>query len=137
LTLSEWLTVNEAAECLGLSPSGFRVIAATEGIEIRRRGRQPGVVRADVDAYIERARIRPGQIRDGRTDNQAHERFARSLSEDVPGLAELALLRERLGWTDQNVADALGLYLSAVSRRRLNGFHVREIQVMQRLAQDL
>jgi excisionase family DNA binding protein len=55
--VGEWLTVDQAAGELGLSPSGFRGLAKTEGLEIRRRGGRPGVRRSDVDAYVERARI--------------------------------------------------------------------------------
>jgi excisionase family DNA binding protein len=62
----EWLTVDQAAAELGLSPSGFRGLAEAEHLTIRRRGNQPGVARADVDAYLERARIHPGGITAGR-----------------------------------------------------------------------
>jgi hypothetical protein len=55
--VGEWLTVDQAAAEIGLSPSGFRGLARAEGLEVRRRGRRPGVRRADLTAYVERARI--------------------------------------------------------------------------------
>jgi len=48
---------------LGLSPSGFRLLARREGITIVRRGRQPGVLVADVVRYREAARVRPASTR--------------------------------------------------------------------------
>jgi hypothetical protein len=65
----EWLTVEQAETHLGLSPSGLRGLAKTEGLDMRRRGNRPGVRRTDVDAYVERARIRPGEITGGRNLN--------------------------------------------------------------------
>jgi hypothetical protein len=41
--LPEWVTVGQAPAGLGVSASWFRGLAKAEGIEIRRRGRQPGV----------------------------------------------------------------------------------------------
>lgn len=59
----KWVTVPEAAAMLGLSPSGFRLLARREGITIVRRGRQPGVLVADVVRYREAARVRPASTR--------------------------------------------------------------------------
>ena len=55
----EWITVADAARWLSMSRAGFRVLAHREGVEVRQRGRLPGVRRADLDAFVERSRIRP------------------------------------------------------------------------------
>jgi hypothetical protein len=63
--VGEWVTVDRAAAELGLSPSGFRGLARAEGLKVRRRGTRPGVRRADVNAYVERARLlgaRPASV---------------------------------------------------------------------------
>jgi len=136
----EWLTVDQAAAELGLSPSGFRGLAKTEHLTIRRRGRQPGVWRADLDAYLERARIQPGQMtalsRDHRRSARfgAHEPYARTIDAHVPGLGEANVLRDELGWTDADIADLLGIHYSNVSRRRINGFSAEQVTKMRQLA---
>jgi hypothetical protein len=55
--LGEWLTIQQAADRLGLSPSGFRGLAKTRRITINRRGSRPGVQSTDIDAVLQRARI--------------------------------------------------------------------------------
>jgi hypothetical protein len=55
----EWLTIQQAARQLGISASGFRNIAKTDGITVERRGQRPGVRATEINAYIQRARIRP------------------------------------------------------------------------------
>ncbi len=89
----EWLTVDQAAAYLGLSASGFRAIGTTEGLEVRRRGNRPVVRRSDLDAYLERARIRPGKVIIG---DQLHGRTShhftvsrRKQRPDLPGVAEV------------------------------------------------
>ena len=54
---TEWVTVAEAARRLSLSPSGFRGLAKSEGIEVRRRSQKPGVNWTDVESFIARSRI--------------------------------------------------------------------------------
>jgi hypothetical protein len=58
-TPGEWLTIQQAADRLGLSPSGFRGLAKTRKIPINRRGNRPGVQSTDIDAFVPRARITP------------------------------------------------------------------------------
>ncbi len=132
----EWLTVGQAAAYLGLSASGFRAIGTTEGLEVRRRGNRPGVRRADLDAYLERARIQPGQVVVG---NQLHGRTShlfpasyRTQRADLPGVAEVDHLHE-LGWTDTAIAQALGLHIANVSRRRTTGFSPKQVRELRRL----
>jgi excisionase family DNA binding protein len=138
----EWLTVDQAAAELGLSPSGFRGLAEAEHLTIRRRGNQPGVARADVDAYLERARIHPGGITAGRrarefvagrkgSDFAAYEPYAKKPAVDVLGLVEATVLRDELGWTDADIGEVLGLHFSSVSRRRVSGFRSDHIKAMR------
>ena len=137
-SVGEWLTIDQAAAHLGLSPSGFRGLAITEGLEVRRRGRSPGVRRADLDAYLERARIRPGQVSAPSGDRRrsarfsAHEPFARHIDDDVDGRAEVTILRDVLGWTDIDIGSLLGIHYSNVSRRRVNGFRADQVEQMRR-----
>jgi hypothetical protein len=137
----EWLTVEQAAARLGLSPSGFRGLAETEGFEVRRRGNRPGVRQVDVDAYLERARIQPGAVAGGRRAGpsyfRAHEPYARGIDAEVPGLAEVNRLRDELGWSDAIIANALGIHFSNVSRRRVNGFQPVQIALMRRLIAEM
>lgn len=58
-----WVTVGEAARRLGMSVSWFKEWADGEGIEVRRRGRGPGVNWSSVEAAVARSRI----IRVGRS----------------------------------------------------------------------
>jgi hypothetical protein len=53
----EWVTMVEAARRLGMCREWFRKVAKEEGLEVMRRGGRPGVNWADVERYIERARI--------------------------------------------------------------------------------
>jgi hypothetical protein len=53
-------------------------------------GVEPGGLRADLDAYLDRARLRPGAVRGVRTSKghyETHERYARSVDGNVLGLA--------------------------------------------------
>jgi hypothetical protein len=132
----EWLTIDQAAAYVGLSASGFHGLADGEDIEVRRRGRRPGVLKADLDAYLQRARIRPGTVRGVSTSKgryEAHERYARSVDGYVPGLDEVDRLHE-LGWNNTTIAQALGIHFSNVSRRRVNGFNVAQVTELRRLS---
>ena len=51
------MTVREAAARLGMSPSWFREVAKAEGLEVRRRSRQPGVNWATVEIFIARSKV--------------------------------------------------------------------------------
>jgi hypothetical protein len=51
------VTVRQAAARLGMSPSWLRSVAAAAGIDIRRRGRHPGVHAADLEAFLRHCRI--------------------------------------------------------------------------------
>jgi hypothetical protein len=132
----EWLTVDQAAAYIGLSAAGFRRLATVEDLEVRRRGRRPGVLRADLDAYLHRARVQPGTVRGASISKeryQALEPFARDVAGYVPGLAAVDRLHQ-LGWTDATIAVSLGIHFSKVSRRRVNGFSDAQIDKLRRLA---
>jgi hypothetical protein len=137
----EWLTVDQAANHLGLSPSGFRALASDESLEVRRRGSRPGVRRVDLDTYLARARIRPGDISTGgsldpKPRYEPAEPDVPHVNPDAPGVAEATFLRDQLGWTDADIAEALGLHYSNVYRRRLKGFRAEQIQRLRRLIED-
>ena len=82
----------------------------------------------DLDAYLERSRIRPGQVTAGsQIGAEGHgstpETVRPHSTAYVPGLAEVDRL-DQLAWTDTTIAQALPIHLSNVSRRRVNGFSV-------------
>jgi hypothetical protein len=120
-----WVTVAEAARRLRMSRSWFRALAKHEGIEVQRRGRQPGVNWQDVEAFISRSRITevtPTLLRD------IHPEMP------IPGVALAEEVKTRFGWSDHDVADALGVWPSTLSRYRLTGVPEHQIQQLQVLA---
>lgn len=56
----EWLDASEAAEYLGLSPGAIYGLSAKG--ELRTTGWPIRVHRVDLDAYIQRCRIKRGQL---------------------------------------------------------------------------
>ncbi len=124
--LVEWVTVPEAARRLGMSPGSFRSVAKEEGIEVCRRGRQPGVNWTDVKRFIARSRI-----------TRVNETLLRQIQagRPMPGVDLLDEIEARFGWSDHDVADALGVWPSAVSRYRVNGVPNRKIPALRRLAE--
>jgi hypothetical protein len=53
----EWVTVTQAAARLNMPISSFQTFARSDGLEVMRRGRRPGVKSASVQAHIGRSRI--------------------------------------------------------------------------------
>jgi hypothetical protein len=106
------------------------------------------VDQADVDAYLERARIHPGGITAGRkardfmagrkeSDLAAYEPYAKKRAVDVPGLVEATVLRDEHGWTDADIGAVLGLHFSTVSRRRVSGFRSDHIETMRQAIDEV
>jgi hypothetical protein len=122
---TEWVTVGEAGRRLDISGRTVAALAEGEGIEVRRRGRQPGVNWQSVEAFIARSRI-TGPI----------ESVTRHLDRsDLPsGVAKMDSVRERFGWSDHDLADALGVDWSQVSRYRVYGVPDRHVSRLRRLS---
>jgi hypothetical protein len=135
----EWLTIGEAAARLGLSPSGFRGLAQAEGIPVERRGSRPGVRATEIVAFIERARIRPGEFPDEDLEpipvrpGDMTEGFIRAYVDGVPGVEEADAIRRRFGWSDHDLAKALGVDWSVLSRYRVKGFPAHRVQQLRAL----
>jgi hypothetical protein len=98
---------------------------ADDGVEIRWRGNQPGVNWTSVEAYIQRCRIA----------GRANDTLLRQVHPDQPlrGVARLDRVKARFDWSDHDVADALGVYPSAVSRYRLTGVPDRQLRALRNL----
>jgi hypothetical protein len=109
-----------------MSPGSFRSVAKQEGIEIRRRSRQPGVNWGDVERCIARSRI-----------TRVNETLLRQVhaGRPIPGVNLLDQIEARFGCSDHDVADALGVWPSAVSRYRVNGVPNIKIPALRRLAE--
>jgi hypothetical protein len=106
----EWVTVGEAARQLGMSAAWLKSFAKTEQIVVIPRGGRPGVDWTTVEAYIARSRIT-------RVDESLHPN--RELA--VPGIALLDRVQTRFGWSDRQLARALGVTPAVVSRYRRSG----------------
>jgi hypothetical protein len=107
---SEWVTAAEAARRLGMSAAWLKSLAKTEQIYIAPRGGRPGVDWSTVEAYIARSRVT-------RVDESLHPN--RELA--VPGIALLDRVQTRFGWSDRQLARALGVTPAVVSRYRRSG----------------
>lgn len=59
----EWLSTAEAAELLGVVPRTLYRMIDTDGLPAYRIGRPIRLRRGDVLAYIEGARVKPGDLR--------------------------------------------------------------------------
>lgn len=70
----DWLSTAEAADLLGVVPRTLYRMIDTDGLPAYRVGRPIRLRRGDVLAYIERARVQPGDLRAlyaGGTDDDA------------------------------------------------------------------
>jgi hypothetical protein len=110
---------------LGYVPGSFRSVAKEEGIEVCRRGRQPGVNWGDVERFIVRSRIA-----------RVNETLLRQVDagRPIPGVNLLEGIEARFGWSDHDVEDTLRVWPSAVSRYRVNGVPNIRIPALRRLA---
>jgi hypothetical protein len=124
--LHKWVTMPEAARRLGISPGSFRSVAKEGGIEVCRRGRQPGVNWGDVERFIARSRI-----------TRVNETFLRQVDagRPMPGVNLLDEIEARFGWSDHDLADALRVWPSVVSRYRVKRVPNIKIPALRRLAE--
>lgn len=110
---AEWVTVAEAGRRLGMSASSFTNLAKFDGITVERRGSSPGVPWEEVEAFIEGARVSRGSR-----------------------LRAAALMHEvcsRLGWSDQDWANAPRVSWLWLSRWRGEGIPGRHLEPLERL----
>ena len=61
-TETEWLSTGEAARRLGLSVPALRGLISTGQLEAFRFGRVVRIKEGDLEACIERCRIKPGEL---------------------------------------------------------------------------
>ena len=114
----------DAARRLGMSTSWFRALAKVEGITVARRSRQAGVDWTQVEMWIARSRIA-----------KVHETLLRRIDPEFPirGVELLDQVKAGFGWSDHDVADALDVWPSAVSRYRLRGVPDHQVQRLYKL----
>jgi hypothetical protein len=93
-----------------MSAAWLKSFAKTEHIVVARRGNRPGVDWATVEAYIARSRIT-------RVDETPH----RDPDRPIRGVALLDLVQARFGWSDRQLARALGVTPAVVSGYRRSG----------------
>lgn len=113
------MTIAEAARRLGMSPAWFKGVAEKEVLRITRRGSRPGVAWQDVLDHIERSKI----TRVGST-------VLREVAEDVRGVRVMDEVRNRLEWSDGDLAEALGVSWGWLSRWRVEGVRRRHFPTL-------
>jgi hypothetical protein len=93
-----------------MSPSRFCPFATGEQIVVVRRGGRPGVDWTTVEAYIARSRV-----------TRVDESLRRDPLRPVRGVPLLDRVQARFGWSDRQLARALGVTPAVVSRYRRSG----------------
>ncbi len=106
---SEFLSVRTAANRLGGSTFTFRGMAQRAGITIQGRIGRPQVRASQVDALLKGTRIPPGSYGPGSVPYTDRDRDF------------LDAVVERHGWTDAQVAQAVGVDPGRVHRWRSTG----------------
>jgi hypothetical protein len=109
-----------------MSKTWFGAIAKEEGLRVAPGGGRPGVYWPDVEAFIERSRI-----------TKVNDTVRREIDPDrrLTGIKVMERVKARCGWSDQDIAYALGVWPSAVSRYRLNGVPKDQVEMLRRLEQ--
>ena len=106
---------------------------------MKRRGSRPGVRAVEIDAFIERARIRPGEFPDEELEpipirrGEMTEGFIRDYVDGLPGVEEADAVRRHLGWSDHDLAKALGVSWPVLSRYRVKGFPAHRVEQLHAL----
>jgi hypothetical protein len=114
--MTKWVTVTEAADHLGMSVSEFR----TEVISVHRQAVNAG----QTDVHPVRSRV-----------TKVSDTTRREIQADSkPGVAVMDMMSARFGWSDGDIADALGLSPSTVPRYRLKGVTEHRVRVVGKLA---
>jgi hypothetical protein len=121
--LPERVTVEEAARRLGMSAAWFRSFAKTKSVTVARRGGRPGVDWSTVEIVIARSRI---------TRINGSLLRTRCPDRQLPGVAVIDKVKARFDWSDHDVADALGVWPSVVSRHRMSGVPQRQLGISER-----
>jgi hypothetical protein len=109
-----------------MSAAWLKSFAKSEQITVVARGGRPGVDWTTVEAYIARSRIT-------RVDDSLH----RDPDRPVRGVAMLDQVQSRFGWSDRQLARALGVTPAVVSRYRRSGvpnFQACRLRRLSRLA---
>jgi hypothetical protein len=126
---TEWVPVTGTTARLGMSAPWVRALAEDASIEIQRSGSRAEVNWRRVQAYIQRCRI-TGRINDTLLSQV-------DPGHPMPGVALMARVKARFDWSDHDVADALGVYPSVVSRYRLTGVPHHRVRVLRKLERVL
>lgn len=108
-----------------MSRAWFQAVAKDEHIEVRRGGRQPGVNWTDVERFVARSRI-----------TRLDQAVLRQIDVDDlrRGVSLMDAVRRRFDWSDHDIADALGVNWSTVSKYRLTGLPDRQVSRLRKLA---
>ncbi len=118
----EWLSVRAAANRLGVSTFVFRAMAKRAGISIGGRTGHPQVPGSEVEALRSGTRIPPGSYGPGSvpyTDRNRHL---------------LDAVVERHGWSEDQVAEAVGVDVDRVRRWRSTGVPNGYVPALRTLA---
>jgi hypothetical protein len=109
-----------------MSSAWFRALTKSEGIDVVRRDRNPGVDWATVEAFIARSKI----IRTASGDSMVPTFDPKWRP---PGVAPVDKVKLRFDWSDDDVADVLGVWPSVVSRYRITGVPEHQIKRLRTL----
>jgi hypothetical protein len=119
----EWVTLAEAAQRLGMSKAWLGALAKSEGTHVVRRGRRLGVDWTTVETYIASSRV-----------TFVDESLRRETRRPVRGLPLLERVGSRFGWSDSQLAGALGVGLSELSRYRRSAVPDHQASRLRRLS---
>ena len=119
----EWVTVAEAARRLGRSQAWFGAWAKSEGIHVVRGGSRPGVDWTTVETYIAGSRVA-----------LVDETLRRHTRRPVRGVPLLERVGSRFGWSDRQLASALGVRLAELSRYGRSGVPDHQASRLRRLS---
>jgi hypothetical protein len=131
VTDGEWLPVRSAAARLGLSTFAFRGIAQRAGITIQRRIGHPQVLASQVDALLRNSRISTGRYGRGSVPYGG-----RKNATEVRHVGLLDGVVQRHGWTDAEVAQAVGVDSDRIARWRSIGVANGYLPALRALAES-
>jgi hypothetical protein len=110
-----------------MSGTWIRTLAKSEQIRVARRGNRPGVDWTTVQAHIARSRIR--------SVDESLRRHA-DPGRPVRGVTLMDRVQSRFGWSDRQLARALGVAPAAVSGYRRSGVPDYQASRLRRLSRS-
>ncbi|MGH7912026.1 MAG: hypothetical protein ACREOV_09910 [Candidatus Dormibacteraceae bacterium] len=125
MPVPELLSVEEAARRLSLSAAQFEQMAAEEAMQLTGDDERCRVDWAEVERAVARCRV-------DRVDDTLHRSV--DPERNLAGVALLDMVKARFDWSDIDVADALGVWPSTVSRYRITGVPAVRIEQLRELS---